>query len=120
MGKYAAKEQARTSKAKMNQENKAEQKAGARRRILIWVSFMVIFMLWATYSFISQQSQIADKSAELAKKKVEQDNTEKSKQQLTYEVKRLKDPEYIGQLARKNYGMYLPGETPIHTEESSP
>ncbi|GIP30660.1 hypothetical protein J23TS9_57900 [Paenibacillus sp. J23TS9] len=120
MGKYAAKEQARTQKARTNQESKNVKSAGGRRRIWIWVSFMVVFMGWAGYSFISQQSQIADKSAELAKKKVEQQTTLKSKEQLSTEVKRLNDPEYIGQLARKNYGMYLPGETPIHTEETSP
>jgi cell division protein DivIC len=120
MGKYAAKEQARTQAAKRNRDNKTGQQAGARRRILIWLSFMVIFMGWALFTFISQQSQISEKSAELAKKKVEQDNTENSKKQLMYEVNRLKDPEYIGQLARKNYGMDLPGETPIYTEGTKP
>ncbi|MGN7360987.1 FtsB family cell division protein [Paenibacillus sp. SAF-054] len=120
MGKYAAKERARTQTARTNQESKTVKSAGARRRIMIWVSFMVIFMGWAGYTYISQQSQIADKSAELAKKKVEQQATDNSKNELTTEVKRLNDPEYIGQLARKNFGMYLPGETPIYTEETNP
>ncbi|MWV47566.1 septum formation initiator family protein [Paenibacillus sp. HJL G12] len=120
MGKYAAKEQARRQTVKTTQESKSDKSAGARRRIWIWSAFMVIFLGWAGYTLISQQSQIADKSAELAKKTSEQQMTKQSQDQLTTEVKRLNDPEYIGQLARKNYGMYLPGETPIRTEETSP
>ncbi|MEC0373211.1 septum formation initiator family protein [Paenibacillus chibensis] len=120
MGKYAAKEQARTKTARTTQESKTVKSAGARRRIMIWVSFMVVFMSWAGYTYISQQSQISAKSAELSKKKVEHDTTKNTEMQLNNDVKRLNDPEYIGQLARKNFGMYLPGETPIHTEETSP
>ncbi|MEK3870551.1 septum formation initiator family protein [Paenibacillus sp. FSL M7-0831] len=79
---------------------------------------MVVFLGWACFTMISQQSQIADKSADLAKKKQEQLSVEKTKEQLMTDVKRLNDPEYIGQLARKNFGMYKPGETPIHAEET--
>ncbi|GIO69571.1 septum formation initiator family protein [Paenibacillus sp. JTLBN-2024] len=120
MGKYAAREQARTQTAKSKQEAGTVQNAGARRRILIWASFMVVFLGWACFTMISQQSQIADKSADLAKKKQEQLSVEKTKEQLMTDVKRLNDPEYIGQLARKNFGMYKPGETPIHAEETGP
>ncbi|MCJ8015066.1 septum formation initiator family protein [Paenibacillus sp. KQZ6P-2] len=119
MGKYAAKEQERTQ-ARTTQDSKTVQNAGARRRLMIWLTFMVVFMGWAGYTLISQHSQIADKSTELDKKKSEQQMTNQTQDQLKTEVKRLNDPEYIGQLARKNYGMYLPGETPIHTEETNP
>ncbi|GIO35027.1 MULTISPECIES: FtsB family cell division protein [Paenibacillus] len=120
MGKYAANERARTQTAKTKQETKTVQSAGARRRIWIWASFMIVFMGWAIITIFSQQSQIADKSAELAKKKLEQQSVDQNKEQLKTDVKRLNDPEYIGQLARKNYGMYKPGETPIHIEETGP
>lgn len=71
---------------------------------------MILFMGWAGYTFIDQNSQIADKSSELSKKLRLEAQTTQTKAQLERDVKRLNDPEYIGQLARKKYGLYLPGK----------
>lgn len=87
---------------------------GARRRIMLWLAFMICFTGWAGYTFINQSTQMADKSAKLQEIKVTQTKTEQALEELKQEVGRLQDPEYIGQIARKKYGMYLPGETPIY------
>ncbi|GIO58259.1 MULTISPECIES: FtsB family cell division protein [Paenibacillus] len=121
MGKYAASPaQTRPQTTQKNDKQPAGHHAGARRRIFLWLTFMILFMGWAGYTFIDQNSQIADKSSELSKKLKLEAQTTQTKAQLERDVKRLNDPEYIGQLARKKYGLYLPGETPIHAESTSP
>ncbi|WP_434748606.1 FtsB family cell division protein [Paenibacillus amylolyticus] len=91
--------------------------AGARRRLMLWLTFVAVFAIWAGYTFLVQNAQISDKSSYLAAQQTSQQDTQKQLEQLKYEVSRLKDPEYIGQLARKK-GYYLPEETPIQVEGS--
>lgn len=91
--------------------------AASRRRLMLWMVFVVLFTIWALYTFFVQNAQISDKSSRLAAQQASQEETLKKLDQLKYEVSRLKDPEYIGQLARKK-GYYLPEETPIKVEGS--
>ncbi|MCL6606018.1 MAG: septum formation initiator family protein [Paenibacillus sp.] len=92
--------------------------AGTKRRKFIWLFSVVLFLGWAGYTFFTQSALIADKKEELAKKQETNENISKSLLQLKYEVSRLNDNEYIGQLARKWYNIYPEGETPIRTEQS--
>ncbi|AIQ44524.1 hypothetical protein R70723_00255 [Paenibacillus sp. FSL R7-0273] len=92
--------------------------AGAKRRKFIWLAVMTVFFSWSGYIFVVQSASIADKSEVLAKKQASNEGVTTSLNQLKYEVSRLNDDEYIGQLARKWYNMYLPGELPIRTEQS--
>jgi cell division protein DivIC len=101
------------SKAPTNQG----KSAGAKRRLMLWMTFMIVFVIWAGYTFLVQTAQISDKSSHLATQQASKEDTLKKLEQLKYEVSRLNDPEYIGQLARKK-GYYLPEETPIQVEES--
>lgn len=75
--------------------------AGARRRLMIWLTFVTCFAIWAGYTFLVQNAQISDKSSYLAQQQTSKQDTKQQLEQLKYEVSRLKDPEYIGQLARK-------------------
>ncbi|KGE19935.1 FtsB family cell division protein [Paenibacillus wynnii] len=92
--------------------------AGTKRRKFIWILFVAVFLGWAGFTFFAQSALIADKKDELAKKQATNENVSKSLLQLKYEVSRLNDTEYIGQLARKWYNIYPKGETPIRTEQS--
>lgn len=92
--------------------------AGTKRRKFIWFLFVAVFLSWAGYIFFAQSALIADKRDELAKKQESNENVTKSLLQLKYEVARLNDNEYIGQLARKWYNIYPEGEFPIRTEQT--
>lgn len=81
--------------------------AGARRRLMLWLTFVAVFAIWAGYTFLVQNAQISDKSDYLATQQTSQQDTQKQLEQLKYEVSRLKDPEYIGQLARKKVTIFL-------------
>lgn len=111
MAKYAVQSQTK---------QKSTKYAGVRRRLTLWMTFMVFFMGWAGYTLLAQSSQIADKSDQLSEKKAKNAEVEKSLVNLQYEVNRLQDPEYIGQLARKEFGLYKPEETPIRPDISNP
>lgn len=110
MGKYAS----------QTTNQQSTKYVGGRRRLSLWMLFMVLFMSWAGYTLFNQNSQIAETNAELVKKQATKAESDKSVQQLEYEVNRLQDPEYIGQLARKEYGLYRPEEIPIRPDVSSP
>ncbi|WP_339300861.1 septum formation initiator family protein [Paenibacillus sp. FSL K6-2441] len=92
--------------------------AFAKRRLRIWMGFMVLFLSWAGYTFISQAGEIGSKSQELAERQAAKAASEQSLNQLKYEIDRLNDPEYIGQIAMKKYGLYKPGEIPVRVSES--
>ncbi|KUP20919.1 MULTISPECIES: septum formation initiator family protein [Paenibacillus] len=109
MNRFTAEEKGTASKALA---------AGAKRRKFIWLAVMTVFFSWSGYIFFAQSASIADKSEVLAKKQATNESVTASLNQLKYDVSRLNDDEYIGQLARKWYNMYLPGELPIRTEQS--
>ncbi|MFD1773652.1 FtsB family cell division protein [Paenibacillus rhizophilus] len=101
----------------MKQAGESAAAAGAKRRRLIWVVLMAIFFGWAGYIFFAQSALISDKKQELAQKQESSKQVNESLGQLKYEVSRLNDNEYIGQLARKWFNMYPQGEVPIRTEQ---
>ena len=107
----------RTPVGKQKGQVNQGKSAGARRRLMLWLTFVAVFAIWSGYTFLVQNAQISDKSSYLAKQQGSKQETQQQLEQLKYEVSRLKDPEYIGQLARKK-GYYLPEETPIQVEES--
>ncbi|WP_055105400.1 FtsB family cell division protein [Paenibacillus ihumii] len=106
--------------ASANSKNpSSRQMAGARRRIRLWLGFMIIFLGWAGYTYISQSGEINAKSQQLEERRASMSAATQSLEQLKYEINRLQDPEYIGQLAMKKYGLYKPGEIPVRVSESS-
>ncbi|WNS42185.1 septum formation initiator family protein [Paenibacillus sp. MMS20-IR301] len=109
MNRFSAEEKSTNNKAVA---------AGAKRRRLIWFLVVGLFFGWAGYTFFAQSAAIAEKSEQLAKKKESNESVTASLNQLKYEVSRLNDDEYIGQLARKWYNMYPEGELPIRTEQT--
>ncbi|GAA0138032.1 hypothetical protein YSY43_48730 [Paenibacillus sp. YSY-4.3] len=110
-------------KAAVSTDSKSQasnQMAGARRRLRIWVGFMIIFLGWAAFTFISQSGEINAKSQQLEERRTSMTAATQSLDQLKYEINRLQDPEYIGQIAMKKYGLYKPGEIPVRVSESPP
>ncbi|MOA12004.1 Cell division protein FtsL [compost metagenome] len=91
---------------------------GARRRIRLWMALMILFVGWAGYTYFAQAGEITAKSEQLEEYKDSMSASEQSLNQLKYEVDRLNDPEYIGQIAMKKYGLYKPGEIPVRILDS--
>lgn len=96
-----------------DQRGKGSSKYGAKRRLRMWLCFVLIFVVWAIYIMYTQSVELTHQVKQLAGASAQQQASQTNLDQMKYEVKRLQDPEYIGQIARKKYGLYKPGETPI-------
>lgn len=94
-------------------------KNGAHKRLRIWIAFMALFLGWAVYTFVNQSIHLSAKKEQLVVQQQKQQEAQAALAQSQAELKRLEDPEYIGQIARKQYGMYLPGEKPIWATDSA-
>lgn len=93
---------------------------GARRRLKLFMMVMVLFMSWAAYTLMGQYGQLSDRRAQLRESEMRLSEVQAKSEALKQEIARLNDPEYIGQIARKEQGMGLPGERPIQIEKSEP
>ncbi len=89
---------------------------GARRRLKLLLFIMVLFMSWALYVLIIQYGQISDRSGQLQEADRKLADAQAKSDALKQQIARLNDPEYIGQIARKEHGLGLPGEIPIKKE----
>jgi len=90
---------------------------GVRRRLKLLLIVMVMFLSWAAYTYANQYSQLSDRRAELQEANERLAEAIARNEALQLEINRLNDPEYIGQIARKEQGMGLPGEQPIQIKE---
>ncbi|QAY67436.1 FtsB family cell division protein [Paenibacillus protaetiae] len=93
--------------------NKPAARPGSKRRMKIWLAFMVIFMGWAAYTFFGQMQQQQETASRYATMKQQRDEAIQQKQSLSEQIDKLNDPEYIEQLATKEQGMVKEGEKVI-------
>lgn len=98
--------------SKVRQEQPTKY-TGARKRIRLWMMFMVLFFSWGIYTFISQTVTLASERVKLEDNQQLHQGTKQMQDELKQEIARLNEDEYIGQIARKTLDMYLPGEKPI-------
>jgi cell division protein DivIC len=93
---------------------------GTRRRLKLLLFIMVLFMSWALYTLIVQYGQISDRAGQQREAEQKLADAQKKNAELKQQVTRLNDPEYISQVARKEYGLGYPGEIPINIEKTQP
>ncbi|MBJ6361264.1 septum formation initiator family protein [Paenibacillus sp. GCM10012307] len=92
---------------------------GSRRRLKLWLIFVILFMGWAAYTMVNQGYSKGDTYTRYLAAQGKLDEINAQKEQLDQRVNMLNDPEYIQELARKEYGMTLPGEKPIQVSGSN-
>ena len=81
-----------------------------RRRLAIWFNVCTIFASWAAIQLLQQTEKIAEKQSELEQAQMKLHQTTEMKQELQAKIERLHDPEYVDELARKEYYMTREGE----------
>lgn len=117
-----------TSAAKQNQKQQTERKQQARtevrrtssnrqqsgkKRLRLWAVAMLVLFVWGGYIWIGQSTAIANKASQLEASEGTKAQSETKLNDVRAEIKRLQDPEYISEIARKEYNMYKPEEIPI-------
>lgn len=86
------------------------QKKRLNRRIGLWMVVCAAFFAWAGVQLYEQEGEIANKRLELAETKQQLKKVREEQQELKAMVKKLQDPDYIAEVARKEYYMTKPGE----------
>lgn len=89
---------------------KAKQDPGARRRLTIWLAVCVLFFTWAAVQSFHQLGKIADKQAELERAEQQLKDARQKEKELETRIELLHDPDYVSELARKEYYMTKEGE----------
>ncbi|MFD2611536.1 FtsB family cell division protein [Paenibacillus gansuensis] len=95
------------------QTKKTSEQKGLRKRLRLYLFVMICFIAWAGSTLVGQGSKMNDTHSQLKALQKKQKDIELQSEQLKLQLNRLNDPEYIGQIARKDLGMSLPGETSI-------
>src|SRR5690625_1083599 len=84
--------------------------ASGRRRFVIWLVACTVFVMWAGIQLYQQTGKIADKQHELEQAELKLQQATETKQELQARIERLRNPEYVDELARKEYYMSREGE----------
>lgn len=102
----------KTTRTSVRRTSSNRQQSG-KKRLRLWAVLMIVLFGWAGYIFFGQSSVIADKASKLEASQTIKAESETTLGEVKAEIKRLQDPEYISQIARKEYNMYKPEEIPI-------
>ncbi|MCU6710835.1 septum formation initiator family protein [Paenibacillus sp. J5C_2022] len=88
----------------------------AKRRIKIWLLFVILFLGWAGYTLFGQMQQSHVTQSKLATTMKELEAAKVQSEALKIQIEKLNDPEYIAQLATKEQGMVKQGEQQIFSD----
>ncbi|RBW67650.1 FtsB family cell division protein [Bacillus taeanensis] len=87
------------------------KKRGLARRLSFLCIICGILFAMFTSIFISQNTVITDKEQQKKELEKQLSTMEKEEGKLKEEIKKLNNPEYVGEIARRDYFYSKPGET---------
>ncbi|WP_245595956.1 FtsB family cell division protein [Paenibacillus taiwanensis] len=105
-----------STRTQSNATSARSVRKGTKRRLQIWLLFMLVFMGWGVYTYVSQMFQMQDLKQEYVLQEKEKREAEQARNNLLAEVNRLNTTEYILDLARIR-GMVLPNEKLIRKHD---
>lgn len=94
---------------------KRKRRRGLARRLVVFFVFVGVSATAMTSVITSQQHTIHEKQEQKANQKQKLTHLQKQGHDLKGKVKKLHDPEYIGQIARRDYFMTKNGELVFKT-----
>ncbi|WLD93473.1 septum formation initiator family protein [Alkalihalobacillus sp. AL-G] len=116
-GKVTALNENYVKEENLKQQRVVRRKKGLIRRLTAFGVLVVIIFTVMISTITSQSAVIAEKKEERQKAVERLQEVTKEKSQLKEEVNRLQDPEYIGEVARRDHSMSKPGETIFKVSE---
>lgn len=91
---------------------------GSRRRRKLLLLSLLGFLVWSGITFVGQMDHLKAQEAQLEDLQQELATLQQQNEEYQQEVIKLHDPEYIEQLARREYFLSKPGETLFITPET--
>ena len=107
-----------TPPSSISYKNKQAQQGKDRAksiRFFLLAFLTSIIMIWASSLWLEQNDVIAQKQQELDRMKEKVREANEQQVELSYQIKRLQDPDYIAEIARRDYFLSKPGETIFKT-----
>lgn len=83
---------------------------GKKRRMRIFLFFVLVFSIWTGYTAYLQSGLLAEKESQLEQLRITAQAEQQMKAELSYKASRLNDKEYLAELARKHWYLTKPGE----------
>lgn len=93
------------------QEKLARRKKGVLRRLTAVTIGVAIFIGFALYTIYDQHALIEEQQAEKMRLEEELQALQQEEEELLTEIENLHDPEYIAEIARRDFYLTKPGET---------
>src|SRR4051794_39020836 len=93
------------------------RKVGQKRRKRLLLFMIIPFCIWAGFTWYDQESALVKKREDLVKVSQSLNQVQLENEELTYQVQRLHDKEYIAEIARRDYHLSKPGEVIFITPE---
>lgn len=85
-------------------------KKNKRRRVKLLGLFMVAFLIWASSLWLDQREVLQTKTQELEAVKLKVQEANEEQLEISYQIKRLQDKDYIAEVARRDFFLSRPGE----------
>lgn len=83
---------------------------GQKRRMRIFMFFVLLFSIWTGYTAYIQSGMLTEKEEQLKQLQATSAIEQKLQAELVYKANRLNDKEYLAELARKQWYLTKPGE----------
>ncbi|AOM84615.1 FtsB family cell division protein [Salisediminibacterium beveridgei] len=107
-------------KHRIYEEQRLKRRRGLMRRLSVFAAVILLFTGFAGFTIYQQSEQMAEQEAEIARLEVQQQELKSEELRLESEIESLQDPEYIAEIARRDFFLTKPGETlfqiPEHQE----
>ncbi|EGL81873.1 Septum formation initiator [Caldalkalibacillus thermarum TA2.A1] len=117
-GSYRDASNSQSSSEPLSNDREETRPAKARRRRMQAVGLLlVLFLTWAGLKWWDQQQMLQEMEAELNLLQVQVEEARKRQAELKTEINRLHDPEYIAEIARRDYFLSREGETIFKIKE---
>lgn len=93
------------------EEQRRKRRRGLVRRLSVFGVIMLIFTALSGYTYYEQKQTLNEQEREYEENQAELAALEEKEDELSLEIKRLQEPEYIAEIARRDYFLSNSDET---------
>lgn len=94
----------------MSKKQTLANNKGQKRRMRIFMFFVLLFSIWTGYTAYLQSGLLTEKEQQLKQLQAKSATEQQLQAELTYKANRLNDKEYLAELARKQWYLTKPEE----------
>ncbi|SES24487.1 FtsB family cell division protein [Salisediminibacterium halotolerans] len=93
------------------EEQRRKRRRGLVRRLSVFGVIMLLFTAASGYTYYDQKQTLNEQERQYNEHRAELAELEEKEEELALEIKRLQEPEYIAEIARRDYFLSNSDET---------